>query len=94
MDNDIGQTVFECFIIGIVSVICCILSHNIIHSKKNNFKSKYFKKCLNDKNFQHNIILCFLLGALVHFLIKQSNLTNMYCRKICYDDKCWLVCDI
>lgn len=93
MNNEFDQIIFQCFIIGIISVICCILSHSIIYSKQY-FKLKYLKKCFNDKNLQYNIILCFFLGALVHFLVKQSNLTNMYCKKICYDDKCWLVCDI
>ena len=72
---------FECLFIGLVCSLCCHLTYNILEKKK---KDKYKK----------NIIICFLFGCVLHYLIKDNNLTEMYCRKICYGNRCITVCKI
>lgn len=73
----------ECSIIGIISAISGMISYKIIY---NNTKERppIFNK----------ILLSFVIGFMIHYIIKKSNLTNMYCKKVCYDDKCFMVCPI
>jgi hypothetical protein len=96
MNDEFINTIIECLIVGIISVIFCILSYKIIYAKDCKTLSKSLFN-INEKkypNLKKNMVICFFLGATTHFIIKQSNLTKTYCKKVCYDDKCWLVCDI
>ena len=73
----------ECLIIGIISAISCKISYNIIYKHKK--KSKYYKS---------NIILCFICGCLIHFFIKKNKIDDLYCKKVCYNDDCYMICKI
>lgn len=71
----------ECLIIGLISIICNYISYKIIYN--------------NEKKQKYNInfgILFFILGFLLHYIIKKNRLTEFYCKKICYGDKCFLSC--
>ena len=76
----------ECIFIGIISVLCCIISMKIIQikNKKNNSSSKV-------RNY---MILSFLGGFFIHYIVKKVDLPNIYCKKVCYDDKCFYVCPV
>jgi len=80
--------IIECLIIGLISAICCIISYNVINPDEK--KTNYFK---NPKT-RNNIIMCFFMGMIVHYIIKESGITNFYCKKVCYGDKCFMVCPI
>jgi hypothetical protein len=91
----------ECIMVGIVSAICCVISYQIIYYNKLNsnrqtklINIKLYRKFIKDQTIRNNIIGSFCIGALIHYLISKSNLTNMYCKKVCYDDKCFMVCPI
>ena len=75
----------ECLLIGLISTICCHLSYHLINDKN---------KKINKSLYTNNIILCFIIGALLHYLIKKNNICDMYCRKVCYNDECFMVCPI
>ena len=78
-----GSLKMECILMGIVSVICYIISYKIIYNKKLNIRNKEVK---------NNIMLCFVMGILIHYIIKKTNLTDLYCKKICYDGECFMIC--
>ena len=85
----------ECLIIGLISALCCMISYKIVYGSAN---SKYSDKdiffYIRHPKLRRNIFLCFILGAFIHYIVKISNLTNMYCKKVCYDDQCFMVCPI
>ncbi len=84
--------IIECLIIGFISAICCIISYKIIY-KTHNLNSKN-NLLLTQPEMRNNIIICFIIGSILHYIIKSNNLTDMYCKKVCYDDQCFLVCKI
>lgn len=93
------ETLIECFIIGIISSIFCVLSYIIIQNNKLNKLNKSNKsnisiicELIKNYNVLKNILMCFICGIFIHLIIKKTNLTKKYCTKICYDDKCWNVC--
>jgi hypothetical protein len=73
------EILIECFLIGLISIICCQITYFI--AKKN---KKYYKQ---------DLILCFLFGFLLHYLIRSNNITDLYCKKVCYGDKCIMICN-
>lgn len=75
----------ECSIIGIISAISSMISYKIIY---NNTKEKERPPIFN------KIILSFIIGFVIHYIVKKSDLTNIYCKKICYNDECFMVCPI
>ncbi len=85
----------ECLLIGLISAICCMISYKIVYGS---IKSKYSNKnnyfYLNYPHLRNNVIFSFFIGALVHYIVKKSNLTDSYCKKVCYDDQCFMVCPI
>jgi hypothetical protein len=81
--------IIECILIGILSALSCIISYNIIYKTHNKDKKK--KYIIPNKNI---IMMCFILGATIHYLIKKNNITDLYCKKICYGDECFMVCPI
>lgn len=99
-----NKIILECLIVGLISSICCLISYKIIYysyNKDENDINNYHLTDINDyvmfikmRESRNNIIMCFILGALVHYIVKQSHLTELYCRKVCYDDKCFMVCNI
>jgi hypothetical protein len=95
------RTEIECLIIGLISALCCMISYKIIYGStisksktKSKTKSKNIFFFLKYQNLRNNIIFCFLLGAIIHYIIKKNDLTNMYCKKVCYDNQCFMVCPI
>lgn len=85
----------ECLIIGLISSLCCIISYKIIYGTT---KSKYSEKnmfhYLNYSKLRNCIILCFIMGAMLHYFIRKINLMDMYCKKVCYDNECYMICPI
>jgi len=84
----------ECMIVGLISALCCIISYKIIYSSHLVNEKQSLLSLLNTTTVINNIFVCFILGALIHYFIKKSNITEMYCKKVCYDDKCFMVCPI
>jgi hypothetical protein len=78
------DTLNECLIIGLICMICCHYLFVILNNK-NSKKKNYYRQCL---------ILCFLFGCLLHYIIKENNIDDLYCRKVCYNDECFMVCPI
>jgi hypothetical protein len=79
--------IIECLIMGLAAVIACIISYNIINNDIGN--SSKTRSCLSSK-----IIVSFCCGFIIHLIIKKSHLTDMYCKKICYNNECYMVCPI
>jgi len=84
----------ECLLIGLISALCCMVSYKIVYGSIKSKKSDKNNFYLNNQNLRNNIIFSFLIGAFVHYIVKKSNLTDMYCKKVCYDDQCFMVCPI
>jgi magnesium-transporting ATPase (P-type) len=90
-----NKIIVECLIIGLISSICCLISYKIIYYKSYNlYNYDDFLIFLKIRESRNNIIICFIVGALVHYCVKQSHLTELYCKKVCYDDNCFMVCKI
>lgn len=99
-----NKITLECLIVGLISSICCLISYKLIYYSYNKDKNDINNYHLTDftdyimfikmRESRNNIIMCFILGALVHYIVKQSHLTELYCSKVCYDDKCFMVCKI
>ena len=75
----------ECLIIGLICVICCHYLYQILADKNNKTKKKSYKQSL---------ILCFVFGCLLHYMIKDNNIEDLYCKKICYNNECFMVCPL
>jgi hypothetical protein len=86
----------ECVFVGLIAALCCVVSYKIIHSSNliKNKKRKSLLAFLNTSTVRNNILMCFVLGALIHYVIRESNITDMYCKKVCYDDQCFMVCPV
>ena len=76
------DTLNECLIIGLICMFCCHYLYQILN-KKNKNKKNYYRQSL---------ILCFIFGYLLHYMIKENNIENLYCKKVCYGDECFMVC--
>jgi hypothetical protein len=83
------RLIIECLIVGLITSICYILSYNLIYNLNNSTSSNFKYKSIKNK-----IIICFFCGAIMHYIIKINNLTDIYCRKLCYDNQCFMVCTI
>lgn len=81
--------IIECLIVGLISSICYILSYNLIYNLNDSTSSNYKYKSIKNK-----IIICFILCTIMHYIIKINNISDIYCKKLCYDDKCFMVCSI
>ena len=94
------DTLNECLIIGLMCMICCHYLYTIINNK-NNKDNKDNKDNKGDKNnkvnknyYRQSLILCFLFRYLLHYIIKDNNIDNLYCKKVCYNNECFMVCPI
>jgi hypothetical protein len=74
------NTLYECFLVGFICMI--IYNYMYIRINKKNKRNRYCS------------LLCFLFGFLLHYLIKNNNLTDLYCKKVCYNDECFMVCKV
>ena len=74
----------QSFIIGLISALAChFIQIKLLHIKKK-----------HNTAYKMNILISFICGALIHHIVIKSNLESLYCRKICYDDKCIIVCNM
>jgi len=78
----LSTTILECFIIGTITMIFIniIYKSNIIDKKK-----KYYKM---------NLIIGFIFSFILHYMIESNKITELYCKKVCYNDECFLVCKV
>jgi len=77
----------ECILIGLITVVCYIICYNITLDNKS-IKDK------KNKQYYFNIIMSFIIGYFIHYLYKKNNINEMYCKKICYGDECFMVCQL
>jgi len=77
----------ECLIIGLISIICCHFLYHYIYTKQKNKKT-------NNKYYKHYLLLSFLFGYLLHYIMKNNNIEDIYCKKVCYGDECFLICPV
>lgn len=87
----------ECLIMGIITCIACMISCKLIYYDNKLMNDFSFKNLLINKKYKKVriiMITSFFIGALVHYLIRKMNLTDMYCKKVCYGNKCYMVCPI
>jgi hypothetical protein len=76
------DTLNECLVIGL---ICMVLYHFVI---------KLIKKDKKKLNYRQNLILSFIFGYILHYMIKSYRLDDIYCKKVCYNDECFMICPI
>ncbi len=74
----------ECVFIGILSVLCCIIALRIIDDKT--------KNKTDDKKKKQYMILSFVIGSVIHYIVKKTDLPSIYCKKVCYGPQCFYVC--
>lgn len=93
------NVLLECIIIGLLSVVLCLIIYKIINNKQRRIKTSYFN--LNDyiaylqiEEVRNKVLLCFFIGALLHYIVKVYELDKIYCEKVCYGDDCKIVCKI
>lgn len=67
---------------------------NIVSTNYHLTEFKDYKIFFQMRESRNNLIMAFLFGALIHYIVEQSKLTDMYCKKVCYDDKCFMVCEL
>ena len=70
----------ECSIIGIIATIIYVVSLKLID------KQKPINKMW--------MIISFICGATLHYIINKTRMTDIYCHKICYGDNCLYVCHV
>jgi hypothetical protein len=75
------ETLSECLLIGIITAI--LYHYTIRLIKKNNKKINKF-----------NIVMSFIFGFILHYFIKVYRLNDLYCKKVCYNDECFMICPI
>lgn len=76
------DTLSECLLIGIITAI--LYHYTIRFIKKRN---KYFNNKLN-------LVISFIFGFTLHYLIKIYRLNDLYCKKVCYNEECFMICPI
>ncbi len=82
----------ECIFIGVIAVILYYIFYKIT-IEDNSIKTE--EKHIEDYNrFKKHIIFAFIGGMIVHYLVLYYNLNGLYCKKICYDDQCFMVCKL
>jgi prolipoprotein diacylglyceryltransferase len=76
-------------IIAIVTAIASYIAYKVIY---NDDKQKETKQ--DHTKILVIIIISSIIGVIGHLIIKKTNIDEMYCRKVCYGNKCMLVCKI
>lgn len=86
----------ECILMGLFSASICVISYITLFNDNENGNKKYktVYDLFNDNEMRYNMVIYFIFGYIIHYLIKKNNLTDMYCTKVCYDDKCFMVCPV
>jgi hypothetical protein len=82
----------ECILMGLFSASICVISYVTLFNENKKYKTVY--DLFNDDEMRYNMVIYFIFGYLVHYLIKKNRLTDMYCTKVCYDDQCFMVCKV
>jgi len=82
----------ECILMGLIAVVCCIIYNNTIYNKPYTKDTILFY--VKEKQYICNIIASFMIGFLIHYLYKKNNISEMYCKKVCYGDECFMVCQL
>lgn len=67
------QSIISYLIIGLISMITCIISFNIILDKEKR------KKYNNIKTYT----IFFLIGVIIHLIVQSIDLDKLYCDKKC-----------
>lgn len=81
----------EYMIIGLISVFLYYAACEIIkRTTKLDLKDDVMIKL--SINMQTNMVIVFAMSIVIYHVIKKNDVPNMYCRKLCYDDKCFMVC--
>jgi membrane-anchored glycerophosphoryl diester phosphodiesterase (GDPDase) len=86
-------SLFECIIIGIVTIFCALIIEKIINLfgsdeiKYTNFFSKYKKYILF-------YVLLFIIGILIHIFVKYAQINEWYCKKVCDNKSCEILCHL
>ena len=71
----------------------------MISNKQREIETSYFNiddyiAYLQILEVRNKVILCFFIGALLHYIVKIYELDKMYCEKVCYGNECKIVCKI
>lgn len=93
------NVLLECIIIGSLSVVLCLIIYKMISNKQREIETSYFNiddyiAYLQILEVRNKVILCFFIGALLHYIVKIYELDKMYCEKVCYGNECKIVCKI
>ena len=80
----------ECILMGLLAIVCSIIYNNIDSDKQ----SSKNKKSSKNNQYYFNIIISFIIGFLIHYLYTKNNINEMYCKKVCYGDECFMVCSL
>lgn len=85
---------FECILIGTITSILGNLILELLIKYNDNFNTNENLK-FTLKTYKNDMIVqvsLFLTGIFLHLLLEYIGLNNWYCEKVCYKDKCKLVC--
>ena len=73
---------------GLLAVVCYIIYNYITKDKKSNDKES------KNKQYYFDIYMSFIIGFLIHYLYTKNSINEMYCKKVCYGDECFMVCQL
>jgi uncharacterized membrane protein YjjP (DUF1212 family) len=75
------DTLSECLLVGIISAI---LYYYMTRLNNKKYKNK----------FNFNLVISFVFGFMLHYIIRVYRLNDLYCKKVCYNDECFMICRI
>lgn len=86
-------SILESIIIGIITMICGIIIHIVVnlYGNENIQNNNIFSR--NKQNYKFYFLL-FIIGILIHFVVKYSEFNQWHCEKICTSEKCEILCKL
>jgi hypothetical protein len=86
-------SLIETLFIGFITMICGLIIHYIVNNYGNeNIKNEnIFSKNINNIYFY---IILFIIGISIHFFIKYIEFNKWYCKQVCSNDNCVILCTL
>ncbi len=75
------DTLSECLLVGLISAILYYYVGRLVKRGKKNIN-------------KFNLVISFIFGFMLHYLIIVYRLNDLYCKKVCYNEECFMVCRI
>lgn len=88
------DTYNKCIIVGLITMCLWLIMLIIIYNKK--VKDFNIDGFVNNKgkypNIKMGMLISFVIGYSIHYIIEYFNMYDYYCEKRCYDDGCYDIC--